>query len=85
LNNDLRLAHHEGRCAGYLGVRKEDGEDKGTISTLESGEIRGFVVLRSARAVSDAIGGRSFRATAVPLISTMVHTHDGECATGSCY
>jgi hypothetical protein len=40
-------------------VRKEDGEDKSRISTLESGEIRGFW-LRSARAVSDTIDGLSF-------------------------
>lgn len=71
-------------------MRKEDGEDKGRMSTLESEveadvakrqsrKIRGFVVL-------EALGRWSlFSATPVPLISTMMHTHDGECATGLCY
>ena len=35
--------------------------------------------------VLEALGRSLFSATHVPLISTMMHTHDAECATGLCY
>lgn len=72
MNNDLRLAHYEGRCTGDLGVRKEDGEDRGRISTPES-EVKADVARRQSRqyqgfGVVEALG-RSAMSSVVALFS----------------